>query len=159
MAMSLLIFLPFIKMDTPSETSISWGPIISNALARIVLVLGFRSAIDYAASNVVKVHPTVYHSYFFLYQAASSDRVKAVSLNTRWEIFLFCLCYTHFLLFNVRPCIHMRVACLYSTTCWCCKGYCPFQTSITGTLFKMAPQFQKTLVESYLKRAKSLTYL
>ena len=46
MAMSLLIFLPFIKMDTPSETSISWGPIISNALARIALVLGFRSAIE-----------------------------------------------------------------------------------------------------------------
>ena len=45
MAMSLLIFLPSIKMDTPSETSILWGPIISNALARIVLVLGFRSAI------------------------------------------------------------------------------------------------------------------
>ena len=46
MAMSLLIFLPFIEMDTPSETSISWGRIISNALARIVLVLGCRSAIQ-----------------------------------------------------------------------------------------------------------------
>ena len=46
MAMSLLIFLPFIKMDTPSETPISWGPIISNALARIILVLGFGLAIE-----------------------------------------------------------------------------------------------------------------
>ena len=40
-----MISLFFTKMDTPSETSISWGPIISNALARIVLVLGFGSAI------------------------------------------------------------------------------------------------------------------
>ena len=31
-------------MDTPSESSISWGPIISSALARTVLVLGFGSA-------------------------------------------------------------------------------------------------------------------
>ena len=46
MAMNHLIFLPFIKMDTPSETSISWGPIISNALARIILVLGFGLAIE-----------------------------------------------------------------------------------------------------------------
>ena len=52
MAMSLLIFLSFIKMDTPSETSISWGPIISNALARIVLVLGFGSAIGSPLSDL-----------------------------------------------------------------------------------------------------------
>ena len=46
MAMSLLIFLPFIKMDTPSETSILWGPIISNALARIVLVQATTAIVD-----------------------------------------------------------------------------------------------------------------
>ena len=33
------------KMDTPSENSISWGGIIFVALARNVLVLRFRSAI------------------------------------------------------------------------------------------------------------------
>ena len=55
MAMSLLIFLPFIKMDTPSETSISWGPIISNALARIVLVLGFGSAITNMRQDKVEI--------------------------------------------------------------------------------------------------------
>ena len=32
-------------MDTPSESSFSWGPIISSALARTVLVLVYGSAI------------------------------------------------------------------------------------------------------------------
>ena len=34
------------KMDTPSENSISWGGIIFVALARNVLVLRFRSAME-----------------------------------------------------------------------------------------------------------------
>ena len=42
----MLIFLSFMKMDTPSKNSISWGGIIFVALARNVLVvLRFRSAI------------------------------------------------------------------------------------------------------------------
>ena len=44
-AIIMLIFLSLMKMDTPSENSISWGGIIFVALARNVLVLRFRSAI------------------------------------------------------------------------------------------------------------------
>ena len=44
---SILIFLSLMKMDTPSENSISWGGIIFVAFARNVLVIRIRSAIVY----------------------------------------------------------------------------------------------------------------
>ena len=38
-------------MDNPFESSISWGPIISSALARTVLVLVIGSAINWNMSS------------------------------------------------------------------------------------------------------------
>ena len=77
MAMSLLIFLPFIKMDTPSETSISWGPTISNALARIVLVLEFRSAV-----SVQSRHSKCAHYYNLTFGVSTSAYFLEHGLNT-----------------------------------------------------------------------------
>ena len=51
----MLIFLSLMKMDTPSENSISWGGIIFVALARNVLVLRFRSAIGQKHLSILTI--------------------------------------------------------------------------------------------------------
>ena len=90
----MLIFLSLMKMDTPSENSISWGGIIFVALARNVLVLRFGSAIVIAVSSH-QIWLVLHEGYLPLALKKHTIEYHRIDKNDNsWSLKVCCVSYS-----------------------------------------------------------------